>query len=176
MLGTFDLVWAALALHHTHDESTALTSFGTLLRPHGLLCLLERANPMVVRPTHDLGRPGIWERVEVAQAQWSECTRDSPPGVTNAAAYTDMIEHADLELLDARTLSDTVNRPVDPPLRALIGRYVHGALRNLHGVLPPADVEVLTRANERVTDVAWGDALVTSIRTLFIARCARSDE
>lgn len=176
VLGTFDLAWAALSLHHAQDESAVLESFRKLLRPHGLLCLLERAEPMVVRPTHDLGRHGIWERVEAVQSAWSERARGSLPGAANAATYAGMIEYADLELLEAGTLSDSVKRPVDAGLRALIHRYVQVALRNVHDVLPPTDVEALTLAVGRVTDVAWGDALVTSTRTLFIARPATSNE
>lgn len=42
-LGTFDLVWAALALHHARDEQASLESFAALVRPKGLICLLEKA-------------------------------------------------------------------------------------------------------------------------------------
>lgn len=169
-LGTFDLVWAALALHHAADEQGALKNFAALLRPQGLLCLLERADPMVVRPAHDLGQPGIWDRVEAAQSAWFERTRGSLPGVTNVVAYAEMLEQADLDLLDRRTLTDTVAAPDDPGLRAVIDRYLRAVLRNLRNDLRPADFEALTSAGERVTDVAWGDALVTSTRMLFIAR------
>ena len=171
-LGTFDLVWAALALHHTADEQAALDGFAALLRPRGLLCLLERADPMVVRPAHDLGQPGIWDRVEAAQTAWYERTRGSLPGITNVGAYAGMLEQAGLELLDTRTLTDSVTAPVDRSLQPVIRRYVGAALRNLHDALPPADVAALADAAERVADVAWGDALVTSTRTLFIARRA----
>jgi trans-aconitate methyltransferase len=169
-LGSFDLVWAALALHHTVDEHAALDNFAALLRPEGLLCLLERADPMVVHPAHDLGQPGIWDRVEVAQSAWYDRTRGALPGVTNVAAYGDMLQHAGLELLDTRTLTDTVTAPVEPALQPVIARYVRAAIHNLRDTLAPADVEALTDVAERVTDVAWGDALVTSTRTLFIAR------
>lgn len=169
-LGTFDLVWAALALHHAADEQDALKNFAALLRPEGLLCLLERADPMVVRPAHDLGQPGIWDRVEAAQSAWFERTRGLQPGVTNVADYGEMLKQADLDLLDTRTLTCTVTAPDGSGLRAVIGRYLRAALRNLRSDLRPADTEALASADERVTEVAWGDALVTSTRMLFIAR------
>lgn len=172
-IGTFDLVWAALALHHTADEQGALQNFAALLRPPGLLCLLERADPTRVRPAHDLGQPGIWDRVEAAQSAWFERTRGSLPGVKSVATYAGMLGQAGLELLAARTLTDTVTTTAEPVLQPTIHRYVGAALRNLRDGLRPADVEALTAADERVADVVWGDVLVTSSRTVFIARPAR---
>lgn len=168
-LGSFDLVWAALALHHAQDELAVLGRFAALLRPGGLLCLLERAEPIAMRPAHDLGRPGIWERVQSAQAKWYEHARRSLPGVTNVESYADMLEQVGLELLDTRTLTDAVTAPVDPSLRQLIDRHVSAVLRDLRDALDPADVEAL-RAAESVAAAEWGDLLVTSTRTSFIAR------
>lgn len=169
-LGSFDLVWAALALHHTADEQDALDNFAALLRPPGLLCLIERADPIVVRPAHDLGRPGIWKRVEAAQSEWFERTRGSLPGLANVQSYVGMLEQAGLEPLDTRTLTDTVTSPDERVLQPTAHRYMRAALRNLRDTLRPADVAALTDADERVADIAWGDALITSTRTLFIAR------
>ena len=112
--------------------------------------------------------------MEVAQSAWYDRTRGSLRGVTNVAAYGDMLQHAGLELLDTRTLTDTVTVPVEPALQPVITRYVRAAIHNLRDTLDPADVEALTDVAERVTDAAWGDALVTSTRTLFIARKQRA--
>jgi ubiquinone/menaquinone biosynthesis C-methylase UbiE len=172
VLDTFDLVWTAMALHHTANEQEALSNFAALLRNHGLLCLIERADPIVVRPAHDLGRPGIWDRVEGAQSRWFKHARVSLPGAANVASYVGMLEHAGLELLDTRTLTDTVTSPPVRVLQPTIHRYVRAALRNLPDLLDPADIEALADADRRIADVAWGDAIVASSRTLCIARPA----
>lgn len=110
---------------------------------------------MVIRPAHDLGRPGIWERVEVAQVKFSEVARQTLPAETSTAGYVDMITRAGLEPLDERILSDTGTRRVDPAVRGLVQRYLHVARRNLHEFLPPADVEALTHAAAHITDLDW---------------------
>ncbi|MCW2949633.1 MAG: SAM-dependent methyltransferase [Thermoleophilia bacterium] len=169
-LDTFDLVWAALALHHTIDEKAALNSFASLIRPRGLLCLLERADPIVVRPANELGQPGIWDRVAQAQSVQRERARGSLPGVKSVETYVGMIEQSGLELLELRTLVDSVDVFADEGLQATIHWYVGSALRNLRDTLRPTDVEALTDAGGRTTDIVWGDTLVTSTRTLFVAR------
>jgi SAM-dependent methyltransferase len=170
-LGTFDLVWAALALHHADDEPAALRSFGALVRPQGLLCLIERADPMVVRLTRDLGRPGIWGRIRSAQSEWFERARPALPGTTNVP-NADMLEEAGLELLESRTLTDTVIARGEPALRTLVTGYLRRAERNLDGILDMADLEALrSRGSDgQPADAGWGDAEITSSRTLFIAR------
>ena len=171
-LGDFDLAWAALALHHTADEQASLTNFVSLIRPGGLLCLLERAEPTVIHPAHDFGRPGIWDRVADAQSAHHEQARESLPGATNVDSYAAMIEQTGLELLDQRTLIDTLEIATGPRLQPTIHRYLATALRNLRNTLPSTDVDALSHGSEHIADIAWGDTLVTSTRTLFIARHA----
>ncbi len=142
-LGSFDLVWAALALHHAADEPAVLRSFGSLLRPKGLLCLVERADPMVVRLTRDLARPGIWDRVGSAQSEWFERARLALPGTASAVNYATMLEQTGFELLASRTLTDTVTAPDEPAMRTLVAEYLRRAERNLDGILDTADLEAL---------------------------------
>ncbi|HEY6889470.1 MAG TPA: methyltransferase domain-containing protein, partial [Solirubrobacter sp.] len=44
-LGECDLAWAAMAIHHAGDEIATLGRIRELLRPRGLVCVLERADP-----------------------------------------------------------------------------------------------------------------------------------
>lgn len=101
-LGAFDLVWAALALHHADDEPAAMRSFGMLVRPQGLLCLIERADPIVVRFARDLGRPDIWDRIRSAQSEWFEHARPALLGTTNVASYADISSNPASNSLRAR--------------------------------------------------------------------------
>ena len=127
---------------------------------------------MVVRLTGDLGRPGIWDRIRSAQSEWFERARPALPGTTNVPSYADMLAEAGLELLESRTLTDTVIAPDEPALRTLIAGYLRRAERNLDGILDVADLEALrSRGRDpQHADSGWGDAEVTSSRTLFIAQ------
>ena len=95
-LGTCDLAWAAMAIHHAEDDVATLTRFRNLLRPQGLVCVLERADPMVVQLADDLGRPGLWDRLRAARSEWFERARPTLPGAMNAERYPDMFASADL--------------------------------------------------------------------------------
>ena len=150
-LGGFDLVWAAQALHHAEDEAATLRRFAALLAPHGLLCLTERAEPLVVRCADELGRPGIWDRIESAQR-----------GTYPATDYGGMLEQIGLELLERRTLIETVVTPDEPAVRSLIARHLRGAERKLG--LDEADSTALATLNSE------GRAEITSSRTVFFAR------
>ncbi len=142
-LGTCDLAWAAMAIHHADDEVATLSRIGKLLRPQGLLCVLERADPMVVRLADDLGRPGIWDRLEASRPEWFERARATLPGALNAERYPSMLASAGLEVLVSRTLSGTVTAPDDAATRAFVEALLRGAVRDLEGVADVADLEAL---------------------------------
>jgi hypothetical protein len=127
---------------------------------------------MVVRLASDLGRPGIWDRVRSAQSEWFERARPALPGTTNVAGYADMLEQAGLELLASQVLTDTVPAPDEPAVRELIAAYLRRAERNLDDILDTADIEALrSRCSDwQHANPSWGDAEITSSRTLFIAR------
>jgi SAM-dependent methyltransferase len=169
-LGAFDLVWAALALHHTADQRAALGRFGALLRSRGLLCLLERADPMALRPANELGRPGIWDRVESARPPERATVVDLTPASGDAGAFAP----AGLELLHAGRITDVVTAPPGPAVPRLIGGYVGAVLHTLGDHLDPADREALGGAAGHARDIEWGEVRVTSGRLLLVARPRRS--
>ena len=66
-LGAADVVWASMVLHHLGDEAGAIRGIRGLLRPGGLLAVVEQAGPVrVVSGSTDIGRPGMWERLDDA--------------------------------------------------------------------------------------------------------------
>ncbi len=70
-LGRPDVIWASMVLHHVADELDALRRLRSLLAPGGLLVLLERDRPARVVPEGvELGRPGLWERLDAALEGW----------------------------------------------------------------------------------------------------------
>ena len=158
-VGDCDLAWAAMAVHHAEDEVATVGSIGSLLRPDGLLCLLERADPMEIRLADELGRPGIWDRLAVAQSAWSAHARPVLP----AERYAEMLGAAGLAVVEARTLIDTVAAPDDAATVAVLARHLKQMERTLADVAERADLDVLSEADLH-------GASVTSSRLLFIAR------
>jgi SAM-dependent methyltransferase len=171
-LGTADLVWAAMALHHAADEVATLREVRQLLAAQGLLCVLERADPTMVQLATDLGLPGIWDRLTLAWSEWSRRARPTLAGGANAGRYPELLAAAGLDVVDVRTLRDTVTAPGDEATRTFVADQLAAAVRALGGLAKPADLEAL---QGWVDDPAAhaGAATVTSSRELLIARSRR---
>ena len=168
-LGTADLVWAAMALHHAADEARTLREVRRLLAAPGLLCVLERAAPTMVRLTTDLGRPGIWDRLGDAWSARARRAHPTPAGGAGAGRYPELLDAAGFDVLDARTLRDTVTAPDEQATRTFVADQLAAAIRALDGLAEPADLEALQGWVGAPT-VHAGAATVTSSRELFIAR------
>ena len=143
-LGRANVAWASMVIHHVGDEAAALRQIRRLLEPDGLLAVLEWADPMRVLPEEaDLGRPGIWERLDAAWAAWFADMRASLPGATISAGYPEMLEQAGFELLEDELLTLALGPPLDDPAR----RFAHQHLVRAREVLAPyadaADVDAL---------------------------------
>lgn len=119
-LGRYDLVWAAMSLHHVDDEVTTLRRVRALLHPLGVLCVLERAEPTSVRWADDLGRPGLGDRLDEAWRRRSDTRRAHLPGALNAEIYPEMLATAGLEVVGERTMASVVR----PPGNESVGRFV----------------------------------------------------
>jgi SAM-dependent methyltransferase len=168
-LGPCDLAWAALAIHHVADEAATLARVRALLRPHGLVCLLERADPLEVRLADDLGRPGLWDRLRAAESARFERSRPSLPGGLHVDRHPGVLAAAGLEVLESGALRDTVTAPDDPATRAFLGAHLRRLVRGLAGIADPADLAAL-RARVEAAPAGWDGATVTSSRLLHLAR------
>ncbi|HET6857162.1 MAG TPA: class I SAM-dependent methyltransferase [Streptomyces sp.] len=81
-LGEADVVWAANTLHHVGDQRAALADIAGLLRPGGLVALVEGGLPPRRLPRDiGIGRPGLEARIEVVTADWFAQMRAELPGV-----------------------------------------------------------------------------------------------
>jgi SAM-dependent methyltransferase len=172
-LGRCDLAWASMAVHHADDEVVTLRRIRSLLNPSGLLCLLERADPMSIRFADDLGHPGIWDRLEAAGVAWFESARDRMPGAMNAEAYPSMLATAGLQLVVDRTVVRTVEAPPDSATRAFVAGQLERAVKNLAGFAPETDLQALRAFVDRTPPFPggrWHGATVTSSRKLMVAR------
>ncbi|MFE0427121.1 class I SAM-dependent methyltransferase [Streptomyces sp. NPDC058953] len=81
-LGTADVIWAGDSLHHIGDQRAALAGLAGLLRPGGLLAVVEGG----LQPRHlprdiGIGRPGIEARIDGAHSLWFAEMRAALPGV-----------------------------------------------------------------------------------------------
>lgn len=170
-LGAFDLVWTAQALHHLHDEAATLARVAALLRPGGVLCVLERLDPAELVASDDLGRPGVWERVAGAQAAW-HAERSASAPASPAEGYAALVGEAGLEVVDTGPLRSLVTLAGSPGAALLVTRYVQGALRNLTDRLDPADVDAL-RALDGERSARLSRVEVGQSRTLVIGRRPR---
>ena len=171
-LGRCDLAWAAMAIHHADDEVATLRRIRSLLDPGGLVCLLERAEPTSIRFADDLGRPGLWDRLEAARAGWFESVRDRMPGAMRAEAYPSMLAAAGLHLVVDRTLVGTLEAPPDAATHQFIAGELERTVRKLAGLATEADLQALRTFAERTPpfpEGRWHGATATSSRKLLIA-------
>lgn len=164
-LGRCDLAWAAMAVHHAGDEVAALRRIGSLVDPRGLVCLLERADPMSVRLADDLGRPGIWDRLAAARARWFEGVRDRTPGAGNPGAYPAMLAAAGLEPIVERTVVVTRAAPPDDATRLFVAGSLERTVGDLTGIATDDDLDALRSAAGR-----GHQAMITASRMLLVAR------
>lgn len=170
IVGSCDLAWSAMAIHHAEDEVATLSRIGELLRPQGLVCLLERADPTSVRLADDLGRPGIWQRLEEARSAWFERARPRLPGALNAERYPSMLASAGLDVVASRTLTNTVTAPEDPATRKFLGGQLRAIARNVADFADAADVEALMTIVDASRDARLDGVTVISSRKLLIAQ------
>jgi hypothetical protein len=164
-----------MAIHHAADPAATLVRAGSCLERRGLLCVLERADPVSIRLADELGRPGIWDRFAAARRAWFESAGRSLPGAMSAEAYPSMIAEAGLELVDERGLVSTVSVPQDAATHEFVARHLAGTARDLSGFAAPPDVDALRTLVDAPPPFAtgrWDGAEVTFSRRLFVARPA----
>ena len=173
-LDRFDVVWASMVLHHVGDEAAALRGVRERLEPGGLLALVEFGDSLRVVPGEvDLGRPGLWERLDAAGAAWLADMRAGLPGAAPSADYTAMFEAAGFAVLLDRPL--TVH--LEPPLDDRSRRVAHGHLQMTRRHIEPyADagdlqaVDVLTDEAHPEGILQRADARLHASRRLIVAR------
>jgi SAM-dependent methyltransferase len=139
-----DVLWASLVLHHVGDEPAALRRFQATLTPGGLLGLVERPGHVRFLPdTADLGRPGLWDRLDAARAMWFERMRMELPGARPSEDYLAMLVDAGFEVVHDEELSLEVAPPAGEPARRLAREHVGRMQAMLTPHADPADLAAL---------------------------------
>jgi SAM-dependent methyltransferase len=171
-LGPLDLAWAALSLHHLRDVDATLRAIAARLRPGGGLCVLERHTPPRLRPADDLGRPGLWERVDDALSARDARDRAAGHAHDDLDRLAGRVAAAGLDVVDAGTVEDTITLPASPACALLVARHAQTARRAVGDALAPADVAALD-APGAIDRLGRSAATSTATRLLVVAAPAR---
>ena len=173
-LGQADLAWASMVLHHVGDEAAALRGLRALLPPGRLLALVEFGDPLRLLPDHvDLGRPGLWERLDKARAAWLADMRAGLPGATPSADHAPMLEAEGFEVLVDRVVAVHVDPPLDGRARELAHRHLQNVRPRREPYADAADLDVidaLADEDDPAGILRRDDAVYHASRRLLVAR------
>jgi SAM-dependent methyltransferase len=139
-LGTLDLTWASMSLHHLADPGRALGEMRDATRPGGLIAVAEFAEPLRFLPADlGFGRAGFEERLVV---RLRHTHAEAMP--TLGSAWAPRLADAGWEVIDERAFPIDLDPPTHPNAaeyaRAWFARLTHG----LTDQLEPDDEETLT--------------------------------
>ncbi|WP_240135176.1 class I SAM-dependent methyltransferase [Streptomyces sp. MUM 178J] len=146
-LGEADLIWAGNALHHIGDQRAALAGFARLLRPGGLVALVEGGLTERHLPRDiGLGRPGLESRVEAARAEWfTEMRAELPGAVRETEDWQALLAAVGLTPGGARSFLLDIPAPVTPAVREHLHTVFTRTRDALEGRLADDDTAVLDR-------------------------------
>jgi len=169
--GPVDLVWASFSLHHLADPDRALARAFAVLRPGGLLAVIEMDSfPRFLPDDVGLGRPGLEARGHAALAaghaqELPHFGSDWGPRLARAGFRTEAERPFVIELT--------------PPLPAAAGRYARACLQRMRsglaGQLSADDLAALdTLVDSDGPDglLRRDDLSVRATRTAWVARRA----
>jgi SAM-dependent methyltransferase len=173
-IGRFDIAWASMVLHHVGDQLEALRGIRRSLAPGGLFALVEGSDPLRVLPeTVDLGRPGLWERLDRAWASWFSDLRADLTGSGTSPDHPAMMEEAGFELVANRALTLTLDAPLDPPARRFLREHLARTqvqLAHHAGAADLGTLDVLIDDDSHESIMRREDALLRGSRHLYVAR------
>lgn len=171
-LGTADVVWAAMSIHHVADEVATLAQVAALLVPGGVLGIVERGDPEAVTFEDDLGRPGIRDRLDHAWSRWFADSGARLPGATKADRYPTMLAAAGFEVLRHQKLEVSVRSPLSADARRFAALQLRRTCDLLTGYADAADLAALEAmlAHGPAEAVAWDGAQIRASRRFFLAR------
>lgn len=174
-LGPADLIWTSGVMHHIGDQQAALTELGALLRPGGVLAVVEGGLPMRFLPRDiGFGRPGLQSRLEAANDEWFSDMRAGLPGSTRTVEdWPAMLAKAGLMPSASRTFLVDLPAPLDTEPRLLL-RDMLVRQREMLGDRIDADdhatIDRLVHDDDKAGLLWRPDAFVLSARTVHSAR------
>ncbi|TLQ42774.1 class I SAM-dependent methyltransferase [Streptomyces marianii] len=174
-LGPADLVWASGSLHHVGDQRAALTGLAGLLRPGGLLALLEGGLPARHLPRDiGIGRPGLESRLEAAAATWFADMRAALPGAKpEVENWRALLAAAGLTPAVTRSFLLDLPAPVTDTVREGLVSGLSWQRKALEGRLDADDAAVLDRLLDEDDEeglMRRPDCFMLAARTVHTAR------
>jgi SAM-dependent methyltransferase len=174
-LGEADLIWAGNAVHHLGDQRAVLSGLARLLRPGGLLAVVEGGLPARHLPRDiGIGRPGLEGRLEVATGEWFIQMRAELPGVKGEVEdWRALLAAAGLTPSGTRSFLLDIPAPVPQAVREHLDSAFAWQRRLLGDRLSADDLAVLDRLLD--PDSPDGlrhrpDAYLLTARTVHTAR------
>ncbi|WP_275294923.1 methyltransferase [Amycolatopsis sp. La24] len=147
LLPAADLVWASRVVHHLPDQQAAIGTLTAVARAGGVVALAEGGLSFSCLPWDlGLGRPGLEDRLQAAQAEWFVGMREGIDGaVPMPYGWPLALECAGLA--DVSSFSALVDHPAPGPDG--LADYVHHHLSRLatHGADHLSDEDRATLAS-----------------------------
>lgn len=172
-LGRADVAWVSMALHHLGNEAEALRSIRQLVEPAGLLALVERADPLRPLVGTDLGRPGLWDRLDTAWEAWFSDMRAGLPDATESDDYPAMLRRGGFELVADEIITEVIAAPLDAPARGVTERYLRSIQERLVSFADAADLDALNILIDESSDdnvIRRHDIGLRATRHLYVAQ------
>ena len=146
-----DIVWTSHVLHHLGDQQAAVAQVATLVRPGGLLAVVEGGLPTRTLPRDiGIGRPGLEARLDVANTAWFAAMRDDLPDTTPVVEHWPrLLTDAGLELVGSRTFLLDQPAPLDASAREYVERRFADTREHLDEWLDPEDRTTLDLCSTR---------------------------
>ncbi|WP_406863977.1 methyltransferase [Streptomyces sp. HUAS MG47] len=146
-LGEADVIWAAESLHHLGDQRAALNALAGLLRPGGLLVLVEGGLPARRLPRElGFGRPGLEARLDALSAEWFGEMRAALPGAkAEVDDWRALLASTGLVPAGTRSFLSDIPAPVPPVVREQIVFQFERTSQSVDERLAADDRETLAR-------------------------------
>ncbi|WP_332643579.1 class I SAM-dependent methyltransferase [Aeromicrobium sp.] len=169
-LDDIDLVWASMSLHHVSDERAAIHEITASLSEHGVLAIVEFGDQRRLLPPGD---DALGDRVEAAYERYFAEQSQHWHGNTPSGELSEMVRGAGLEVMDDHVSVITHEPPLDEAQRRYVTLSMWRAIKQLDGLLDPADLTALELLAE---DDKRPDGTVVVSRRILLARRASTRE
>jgi SAM-dependent methyltransferase len=174
-LGAADLIWTSGVMHHIGDQQHALNRLGRMLRPGGVLAVVEGGLTMRFLPRDiGIGRPGLQSRLDAANDEWFSDMRAGLPGSTRTVEdWAAMLAKAGLMPSASRTFLVDIPAPLDTGPRRML-RDSLARQRDMLGDRIDAEdhavIDRLVHSDDRESLLWRPDAFMLNARTVHSAR------
>jgi SAM-dependent methyltransferase len=174
-LGDADLIWAGNAVHHMGDQRAALADFARLLRPGGLVAVVEGGLPSRHLPRDiGIGRPGLEGRIDAAAGEWFTRMRAELSGTKDEVEdWRALLGAAGLTPSGTRSFLLDIPAPVPEVVREQLVSAFAWQRKILDGLLPAEDLALLDRLLDPEDPQGLRhrpDAYLLTARTVHTAR------